>query len=269
MSASPLPAVGFRSTSAHAAITYIGHATLLLELDGVRLLTDPILLRRISGFLRRHHLLPSTGEVGPVDAVLLSHMHHDHLHIPSLQMIGRQTHLIVPVGTGAFLKRKGFTNITELAIGQQTRIGSVTIEATYAVHAGRRPPFGPTADCIGFMVEGRQRIYFAGDTDLFADMQHLGVNLDLALLPVWGWGPTLGTGHMDPHRAAESLALLQPRVAIPIHWGTLHPLGMGWWQPDFLTAPPHRFAAHARAVAPGVNVQIVPPGQTLALAQQS
>ena len=76
-----------------------------------------------------------------------------------------------------------------------------------------------------------------------------------------GWGPTLGTGHMDPQRAAEALQLLRPRMAMPIHWGTLHPLGMGWWQPNFLSMPPQRFAEHARLMAPKVDVQIVSPGQ--------
>jgi L-ascorbate metabolism protein UlaG (beta-lactamase superfamily) len=242
-------------------ITYIGHATLLVEINGIRLLTDPILSRRISGFLRRHHLLPNTDAVGQIDAVLLSHMHHDHLHIPSLELVGRETRLIAPAGTAAFLKRKGFTNVTELAVGQRTWVGPVSIEATYAVHAGRRPPFGPTADCVGFLIDGAYRVYFAGDTDLFPDMEQVGSGLDVALLPVWGWGPTLGTGHMDPMRAAEALTLLRPRMAVPIHWGTLHPLGMGWWQPNFLSTPPQRFVDHARLVAPEVDVQIVPPGQ--------
>jgi len=248
------------------SITYIGHATLLLEINGIRLLTDPILSRHISGFLRRSHLLPHTGEVGQIDAVLLSHMHHDHLHIPSLSLVGRKTHLIAPAGTASFLKRKGFPHVTELAVGQRTQIGSVSIEATDAIHTGRRPPFGPTADCIGFLVDGEHRIYFAGDTDLFPDMKQVGSGLDVALLPVWGWGPTLGSGHMDPRRAAEALTLLQPRVAVPIHWGTLHPLGMGWWQPNFLTSPPQRFAEHARDLAPEVAIQIVSPGQCFDLA---
>lgn len=247
-------------------ITYIGHATLLIEINGVRLLTDPILSRRISGFLRRHHLIPHAGEVGEIDAVLLSHMHHDHLHIPSLELVGRETRIVAPEGTAAFLRRRGFPNVTELKVGQRAWVQNVSIEATYAVHAGRRPPFGPTADCIGFLIDGSYRLYFAGDTDLFPDMEELRHSLDLALLPVWGWGPTLGTGHMDPERAAEALTLLQPRMAIPIHWGTLHPLGLGWLQPDFLTAPPYRFRERAHALAPDVDIQIIEPGQGIDLA---
>lgn len=250
--------------SATASVTYIGHATLLIEIDGVRLLTDPILSPHVNGFLRRHHLLPAA-EVTGVDAILISHLHHDHLHLPSLQLVGAETLLIVPVGSAAMLRRRGFHQVIELEVGARTWVKGVSIQATYAVHAGRRPPFGPTADCLGFLVNGTHRIYFAGDTDLFAEMAGLGDGLDLALLPVWGWGPTLGAGHMDPLRAAEALTLLQPRLAMPIHWGTLHPVGMGWWQPRFLTTPPHQFADYARALAPAVTVQIVPPGQALEL----
>ncbi len=250
--------------TATAAVTYIGHATLLLEIDGVRLLTDPILAPHVNGFLRRHHLLPAV-TVAAVDAILISHLHYDHLHLPSLQQLGRKTLLIVPVGSAAMLRRRGFPHVIELAVGAQTWVKGLAIQATAAVHAGRRPPFGPTAACLGFLVNGSQRIYFAGDTDLFAAMADLHEGLDLALLPVWGWGPTLGAGHMDPWRAAKALTLLRPRMAMPIHWGTLHPLGLGWGQPHFLTKPPQQFAAYARALAPTVKVQIVPPGQTLAL----
>jgi L-ascorbate metabolism protein UlaG (beta-lactamase superfamily) len=250
--------------TATTCITYVGHATLLIEIDGVRLLTDPILAPHVNGFLRRHHLLPATAVDG-VDAILISHLHHDHLHLPSLQLMGPETLIIVPPGSATMLRRRGFPNVVELAVGAVHWVKGISIQATYAVHGGRRPPFGPTADCLGFLINGTQRIYFAGDTDLFAQMEGIGAGLDLALLPVWGWGPTLGAGHMDPLRAAEALTLLRPRLAMPIHWGTLHPLGMGWWQPRFLTKPPQQFADYARALAPAVCVQIVPPGQTLEL----
>ena len=81
-------------------------------------------------------------------------------------------------------------------------------------HTGKRHPFGPAADTLGYLIEGRHTIYFSGDTDLFPEMAELAGTLDVALLPVWGWGPNLGKGHMDPYRAAEALKLLQPS-AIP------------------------------------------------------
>ncbi len=96
-------------------------------------------------------------------------------------------------------------------------------------------------------------------------MVDLEENLDVALLPVGGWGPTLGTGHMDPRRAAEALKLLQPRLTIPIHWGAFYPAGMGMFKPNYLYQPPRHFAAHAARVAPEVQVRIVQPGESLSL----
>ena len=250
--------------SSVARLTYIGHATLLIEMDGVRLLTDPILGRSVGGFLLRQQGLV-VAPLQAVDAVLISHLHLDHFDLPSLRLLDRATLVIAPRGTAALLRRQGFTQVVELGIGEKTYVHNVMIEATYADHGGGRPPFGPTAHCLGYVIRGTQQIYFAGDTDLFPGMSDWGSQLDLALLPVWGWGPRLGVGHMTPERAAQALTLLQPTVAIPIHWGTLNPWGMGWWRPSFLSAPPHLFAHYARTLAPAVQIEIVEPGKTLSL----
>jgi len=246
------------------SLTYIGHATVLIEINGVRILTDPVLHNHVSGFLRRQVPLPAD-HVGPIDAVLISHLHRDHLDLPSLRLLDPNTRCLVPAGAAAFLQRYGFYNVEELRPGEQTTVKRILIEATGAAHSGFRPPFGPTADCLGFVIRGQQSIYFAGDTDLFPEMDMLDDNLDVALLPIWGWGPTLGTGHMDPQRAAEALTLLEPRFAIPIHWGTLFPWGLSRFRPHFLFAPPYLFARHARQLAPEVQIHIVEPGQGLDL----
>jgi L-ascorbate metabolism protein UlaG (beta-lactamase superfamily) len=81
--------------------------------------------------------------------------------------------------------------------------------------------------------------------------------LDVALLPVWGWGPSLGRGHLNPRTAAETLRLLRPRVAVPIHWGTYFPIGRGGRR---LADPPHEFARHAAELAPDVEVRVLKPG---------
>ena len=107
--------------------------------------------------------------------------------------------------------------------------------ATRADHEGRRIPWIPTTDPLGFLIEGSHEIYFAGDTDLFPEMSSIGKQLDLALLPVWGWGPNLGVGHMNPPRAAQALLHLRPRAAIPIHWGTYAPIGLDLLRPNFLS----------------------------------
>jgi L-ascorbate metabolism protein UlaG (beta-lactamase superfamily) len=123
-----------------------------------------------------------------------------------------------------------------------------------------------SASCLGFIIEGAYSIYFPGDTDIFPGMAHLAEQLDVALLPIWGWGPTLGPGHMNPAVAATALTLLNPRLAIPIHWGTLYPSGLGRLNPRrFLTDPPHHFARLAARVAPTVEVRIVPPGGSVSV----
>ncbi len=82
-----------------------------------------------------------------------------------------------------------------------------------ALHSGRREPFGSVGPAIGCVIEGSRTVDFPGDTDLFPGMGDLAGRLDLALLPVWGWGPTIGEGHMNPERAAQAAAMLRPRLA--------------------------------------------------------
>ena len=247
-------------------ITYIGHATVLIEVDGFRLLTDPVLRGRIA-HLRRRGPRVAPDWRGRLDAVLLSHLHLDHFDLPSLRRLGMGTRLLVPRGAGSLLARQGFTAVEELAPGEATAIGTLPIAATDALHSGFRPPLGPTAAATGFLIGARRRIYFPGDTALFPGMADLSADLDTALLPIWGWGPTLGPGHLDPERAAEALQLLRPRLAVPIHWGTFYPVGWTRGARTFLTDPPHRFARHAAIVAPEVEIAIVPPGGHVDLAR--
>lgn len=243
-------------------VVYVGHATVLIELDGVRLLTDPVLGGWI-GPLRRHGPLPAGEVTERLDAILISHLHRDHVDLRSLRRIGTEVPLIVPGGTGAFFEARGFAKVIELRPGQSHRLGGVTVTATAADHEiGRR---GVEADPVGFLVEGTRQLYFAGDTDLFDDMAGLGGNLDLALLPVWGWGPTLGPGHLDPERAARAAALLSPRIAVPIHWGTFYPAGLARLRPRPLTEPPREFAARTAALAPQVDARVLAPGAELLL----
>lgn len=242
-------------------VTYAGHATVLVELDGTRLLTDPVLRSRV-GPLRRHGALPARDGPGELDAVLVSHLHRDHADLPSLRRLDREVPLLVPPGAAELFERSGFASVAELAPGESTRIGGVTVTATEAEHAGGRRG----AEAVGFVLSGSRRIYFAGDTDLFDGMEGLGGGLDLALLPIWGWGPSLGPGHLDPERAARATALLSPRIVVPIHWGTLYPLGLARLRPGPLRAPPGRFAARVAELAPQVEVRVLAPGESTSLA---
>ena len=245
-----------------ASVGYIGHATVLVDLAGVKLLTDPLLRNRVA-HLRRAAKVDSTAWRG-VDAVLISHIHYDHLDLPSLQRLGRELPVVVPQGSGGLIRRNGGrTNVVELREGEQAEIGAVTIRATHADHDTGRLPFGIKADPLGFLIEGGGRtIYFAGDTDIFDGMAELGP-VYVALLPIWGWGPTMGPGHMDPVRAAQAAALLGARVAIPIHWGTYYPIHLGLrGAPGFLDTPPAIFEQALREYAPGTELRVLRPGET-------
>ena len=240
-----------------AGLTYVGHATVLIDMDGVRLMTDPVLRPRVM-HLRRHGTAPA-GALRGIDAVLVSHAHWDHLDLPSLERVGRETPIVCAKGLGDLLRRKRFRHVLEIGVGEDVQVGPLTVTATFADHEGSRGPFGISAPPVGFVIAGSRRIYFPGDTDLFGGMADLAP-LDVALLPVWGWGPSLGPGHLDPRRAAEALTLLRPCIAVPIHWGTLAPIGRS---PDL--DPPHSFARHAAEIAPEVEVRIVSPGAALEL----
>lgn len=244
-------------------IWFLGHATVAIDLDGTRILTDPLLRGRIAALMRRHPV-PRAVLAHPVDAVLISHMHQDHLDVPSLLQIRTDVPMLVPRRAGRFLTRRGFRVAREMRAGDAVGIGAVRIVATPANHTGFRPPFGPRGGCLGFIVEGSVRAYFAGDTDLFPQMAALGP-IDVALLPVAGWGPTVGPGHLNPLRAARALRLIRPKIAVPIHWGTLAPMGMHFRHWAYQRRPPLDFLAYARALAPDVEVRVLAPGEALDL----
>jgi L-ascorbate metabolism protein UlaG (beta-lactamase superfamily) len=253
-----------RSDTSADRIVFLGHATVLIELDGVRLLTDPLLCGRVA-HLRRQVQLVGPAVYEGLDAVLISHLHHDHLDLASLRLLGLDTPLLVPAGAGAWLEGRGFTQVTELSVGGETaNVGALGIGAVEACHDGRRRP-GPgglRAEALGYVVSGRRgTVYFAGDTELFDGMSNLRPSPDVALLPVAGWGPTLGLGHMDPLQAARAAGLIGPRLAIPIHWGTLLPIGIARRHRDRLGDPPRQFAEHVASLAPSVEVRILEPGQ--------
>jgi L-ascorbate metabolism protein UlaG (beta-lactamase superfamily) len=250
-----------RATTSLPSLTFLGHATVLLEIAGMRLLTDPLVFERLL-ILRRTATRLDPALHRDIDAVLISHLHIDHLHIRSLLEIGRGTRVIMPAGGERLLTGHGFTRVEGVRPGDVRTVGPVRVTATFADHDGKRPPLGPAGPPLGFLLEeGPTKVYFAGDTDIFPGMVDLAPGLDVAMLPVWGWGPRLGHGHMNPRRAAEALRLLAPRYAVPIHWGTLWPYGLGRVVPGRLTDPPREFARFARRYAPGVQVLLTPPGQ--------
>jgi L-ascorbate metabolism protein UlaG (beta-lactamase superfamily) len=248
-------------------LTFVGHASTVIELDGIRLLTDPVLRRRVAHL--RRQIPGEDPTVGRLDAVLISHQHFDHLDLPSLRKLGLNTRLVVAPGTGALLLRKGFRSVEELGVGDSTTVGPVRVTAVPAEHDGRRWPFGGRAEAVGFLIEGSRKVYFAGDTDIYEEMAIHLPDLDLALLPVWGWGHTLGPGHMDPDAAARATGMLRPRLAIPIHWGTLFPVGLARWGRHHLERPPRDFAERVEDYAPETEVRVLSPGESTGISPPS
>ncbi len=241
-------------------LTFVGHASTLIELDGVRLLTDPVLRPRVAHLRRQVPLWTDSGKVP--DAVLVSHQHFDHLDLPSLRSFGSDVRVIAPRESLKLLSGQGFSRVEGLDIGDSVAVGPVLVTAVPAEHDGRRLPFSGRGDSLGFLVEGSRSVYFAGDTDIYDEMADLLPDVDLALMPVWGWGHTLGPGHMDPEAAARATALIRPRLAVPIHWGTLYPAGLRRWRNHLLHRPPHEFAEKVADYRPETEVLVLPPGDS-------
>jgi L-ascorbate metabolism protein UlaG (beta-lactamase superfamily) len=240
-------------------LTYVGHGAVLIEMDGVRLLTDPVLRRWLGPLLRRGPL-PDGAAQRDLDAVLISHLHIDHLDVASLRLLGGNPVILVPEHGVALLRSRGFERVVGMVRGAETAVGLLHVTATEAYHSGSRRSTGGGDEAIGFVVRGPRTIYVAGDTGLFDGMAGLAPAIDVACLPIDGWGPRLPDDHLSPLTAAQALALLEPRIAVPIHWGTYFPPGLPEVWRGRRTRPPRAFARYAARLAPWVEVRVLEPG---------
>ncbi|QER86868.1 MBL fold metallo-hydrolase [Streptomyces tendae] len=249
-------------------VTWWGHATCTLEDTHTRVLTDPLFARRLAHLRRRRGAVPPPPALR-ADVALVSHLHADHLHLPSLARLAPGTRVLVP--RGALRAVPGLRRLTGLAVsevapGDVTTVGPLVVRAVPARHDGRRLPVGRhRAPALGFVVEGEARTYFAGDTGLFNEMAKEVGPVDVALLPVGGWGPHLGEGHLDAGRAAQALALLGAASAVPVHYGTYWPIGMDAVRPHEFHAPGHEFERLAARYAPDAVVHRLGHGESVRL----
>jgi L-ascorbate metabolism protein UlaG (beta-lactamase superfamily) len=249
-------------------VTWVGHATAIVDVAGQRVITDPLLTRRVAHLRRRRELPRHHGiDTTDVDLVLISHAHLDHLHLPSLRPLDPQARVLTPLGTGALLRKAGFHHVTEVEVGDTILHDDVTIEVVNAAHEhGRGPHSRVTARPVGYVISGAgTRCYFPGDTDLFDAMADLR-DIDVALLPIWGWGSTLGVGHLTPERAAEATRIIRPALVVPIHWGTYAPENGRRKMPHWFEAPPLQFVTHLEQHGEHDRVRVLEPGQQVTVA---
>lgn len=226
----PLPDAG----PGTLAVTWAGHASFVLRVGGLTVLTDPVWSRRILGTPPRITPVGVAWEdLPPVDAVVISHNHYDHLDAPTLRRLPRDTHLLVPAGLGCWCRKRGFTSVTELDWWEAAELPApdgrkVRFDFVPAHHWSRR---GLTDTCRslwgGWVLtdDDGHRVYFAGDTGYghwFTEIARQLPGIDVALMPIGAYDPRwmLGPVHTDPEEAVRACEDLGAPVMVPMHWGT-------------------------------------------------
>jgi L-ascorbate metabolism protein UlaG (beta-lactamase superfamily) len=224
--------------------TWLGHSTVLLELDGRRVLTDPVFGERISpvSFVgpRRFHPVPAAlDELPPLDAVLLSHDHYDHLCRSTIAALARKgVPIVTALGVGAHLERFGVEpgRITELDWDESVEIAGVRFTATPAQHfSGRGPTDRNRTLWASWVIQSeRRKVFFSGDTGLtpqFTDIGHRHGPFDLVMLEVGAFHPAWGSIHLGPENALTAFSMLGGGTLLPVHWGTFNLALHAWNEP--------------------------------------
>jgi len=246
-------------------VTWWGHATVEVRLDGVRLVTDPLLRARVGPLHSRGHRPRRTAAepaLAGVDAVLLSHLHRDHTDLPSLRRFPRRTRVLAPAGAGRVVRRSVRGTVEELPSGSTTGVGPVRVTATAAVHDGRRDRHGPWAEAVGYLVQGSNTVYFAGDTGYYPGLAEIGRRLgpfDLALIPIGGYMdlPRHHPNHVNPEEAVQLFEDVRGRLLVPMHWGTFV------LNREPAEEPPARLMAEALRRGLEERMAVLSPGQTI------
>ena len=255
-------------------ITYIGHATLLIEIGGAKLLTDPNFEDRLGGFLPRVSAPGVAFDILPaLDAVLLTHAHADHLSFETLSRLPVTVPVYAPPAVARWLVSRGYTHCRPLAPNDSIRIDSLHVHAAAARHQGNRYGFDRWRGATNmYLIEDTdESCFFAGDTGL-GETTHLMVErilwlreraLDVALLPIgyapwWKWN--FRQGHLTSEDALELFSRLRARHLVPYHWGTFRHVTAG--AHDAIVRFTRLIEQHPR----GADVRILEPGQSLDVA---
>jgi L-ascorbate metabolism protein UlaG (beta-lactamase superfamily) len=243
---SPLAAWATPVSSSGLRVTWLGHSTLLLELDGVRVLTDPVFGERASpvsfaGAKRFHPTPASIAELPKLDAILLSHDHYDHLCAASMRELAKRgVPIVTSLGVGARLEALGFApeRITELDWWETHTLpgGDLAFTATPSQHFSGRSltDRNRTLWSSWVVTTANRRLFFSGDTGLtqeFALVRERFGPLDLTLLEIGAWHPAWGDIHLGPAGALAAFELLGGGTLLPVHWGTFDLALHAWDEP--------------------------------------
>ncbi|WP_437768385.1 MBL fold metallo-hydrolase [Sorangium sp. So ce281] len=271
----PLPVVRphetwTRQSDTGLRVTWLGHSTVLLELDGRRVLTDPVFGERASpvsfaGPLRFHPVPAALDELPPLDAVLLSHDHFDHLCAPTIEALARtRVPIVTPLGVGALLEALGVdpARITELDWHERAEIGGVRFTATPSQHFSGRGPTSRNATLwASWVIEAeRRKVFFSGDTGLFPGFEDIGKQhgpFDLVMLEVGAYHPAWGTIHLGPENALTAFEMLGGGTLLPVHWGTFN-LALHDWDEPAETLLSLANERGARVVTPRIGAAFEP-----------
>ncbi|WP_141013991.1 MBL fold metallo-hydrolase [Nocardioides sambongensis] len=250
-------------------LSWLGHSTVTIDLPGARLLTDP-LLRRRAGPLVRRHPAPRPESWQSPDAVLLSHLHHDHCELSSLRMVPEAAVYSSP-RNARWLRRRGVpaaglpdSSWLPLPCGERVELRQVRAD-----HRHRPMPHRPN-DAHGHLIRTPDvTVWAVGDTSLYDEMatvpELLGRRLDVILVPISGWGPRLSAGHLDGPQAARACGLARARWALPVHWGTLHLPGQQQRPRGWMDRPRQEFEEALTELAPDCTPIDLRPGESWSL----
>jgi L-ascorbate metabolism protein UlaG (beta-lactamase superfamily) len=214
------------SGSTRAKVTYLGHASLVIEAGGEAIVTDPVFSDRVGRFFTKR---ASPSEFRPetlqgVVGVLISHAHHDHLDYRSLRRVGLGHPVVAPWGVDTGLRWRGYRDVRVLRPWQEVRLGHWRVTAVPARHFGGRLPFAYTSGYQGYVLSGPACIYFAGDTGYDELMfREIGRRfpVSLAILPIAGAVfPWFRRNHMNAADALRAFTALGAAQMLPMHYET-------------------------------------------------
>lgn len=241
--------------------TWLGHAGFYLRVDGINIVVDPnwALWHGPVKRVRQPGLWPH--DLPPIDLVLISHAHFDHLHLPSLRKLADGQPIILPKGVGSLVKRCGFGQVVELETWQKAKFRDLEITLTPARHWGARMIHDTHRGFGGFLVQGKTRsVFHCGDSAMFDGFAEIGkrADIDLALMPIGAYDAPSGRQvHMNPEEAIEAFQMLSGKAMVPMHHDTF-PLGG-----EPMCEPVKRLRSEAERSGLERNVIVLDEGQSL------